>query len=287
MAVPRLSLGSVALDPGEDGALLYYETHANCFSDHTAIVLSPGIAYMPKTWTTGERWTQQGVSRTIYSENEVPVCAGTNTWRSRVVGLATLARGEIAVHTQTDERQALVPLAGAPVSAACPAGQTTAFGWQENFYIGAVPVPTSDGSGSGHDAGLIRSTGGNLDAARQAGHPQWDVVFSSWERLPPGDAGTMTTTTATTAIASTSSGNTIAFTYTAPRGGSPPGIGLARHPFGLDGAGHARCGRLYDLDGWRPDDERPDHSCLGADTSAGRAGGDHLRCEERRVMQRR
>ena len=110
-----------------------------------------------------------------------------------------------------------MPIAGAPASAACPAGQTTAFGWQENFYIGAVIVRTGDGSGTGHDVGLIRSAGGNIDAARQAGHPQWDVVFSSWDRLPPRDAGTVTTTT--TAVARTSSGNTIAFTYTAPSGG--------------------------------------------------------------------
>jgi hypothetical protein len=226
---------------GGDGVLRYYETHADCFSDHAAIVLSPGVAYMPNTWTTEERWTRQGVSLTRYSEDDVPVCAGSNAWRSRVVGLATMPNGETAVHTQTNERQVLVPIAGAPESAACPPGRTTAFDWQENFYIGAVLVRTGDGSDTRQDVGLIRSAGGNVEAARQAGHPQWDVVFSSWDRLPPGDAGTMTTTT--TAVARASSGNTIAFTYTPPRAGVRMGSVSLEVPSGwtapvtLDAAG--------------------------------------------------
>jgi hypothetical protein len=137
-----------------------------------------------------------------------------------VIGLATMPNGEAAVHTQTNETQVLVPIAGAPASAACP-GRGTAFRWQENFYIGAISVGASDSSGADQDVGLVRSVGGNMEAARQAGHPQWDVTFSSWDPLPPHDAGTMTTTA--TAIAGASTGNTISFTYTAPGAGVQTG----------------------------------------------------------------
>ena len=63
----------------------------------------------------------------------------------------------------------------------------------------------------------MRSVGGNPTATRQAGHPQWDSGFDSWDAFPPADAGTVTTTT--TNVANASAGNTIAFTYTAPSGG--------------------------------------------------------------------
>jgi hypothetical protein len=189
--------------PGKHGRLVYSSTHAGCYSVHTTIVFHPGIAYMPKLWRPGERWAVRGVSRTVYSEDGVAVCTGTNTWRSRVLGVAAVPGGGAAVHTQTNETQTLAAIAGAPSSAACPAGQTTSFGWQENFYVGADR--------------LVRSNGGNLVAIRQAGHPEWDSVFSSWETLPPADVGTVTT--AATSVSVGSSGNTIAFTYTAPSGG--------------------------------------------------------------------
>jgi hypothetical protein len=189
--------------PGKHGRLVYSSTHAGCYSVHTTIAFRPGIAYMPKSWTPGERWAVKGVSSTVYAENGVAVCSGTNTWRSRVLGVAAGPSGGAAVHTQTNEKQTLVAIAGAPSSAACPAGQTISFGWQENFYVGAGM--------------LVRSNGGNVVAIRQAGHPEWDSVFSNWEALPPADVGTVTT--AATSVSAGSSGNTIAFTYTAPSGG--------------------------------------------------------------------
>jgi hypothetical protein len=205
-------------DRGERGPLVYLATHADCYSDHTAIEFSPGIAYMPKSWAPGEHWTERGVSGTVFSENGIAVCAGTNTWRSRVLGLATAPNGEPAVHTQTNEVQALSPIAGAPNSASCPAGRVTRFGWQENFYVGAgLSIRRLDGSAAGSDLGLMRSTGGNPAATRAAGHPQWDSVFDHWEPRPPADAGTVATTTTNVAIGS--GGNTITFVYTAPARG--------------------------------------------------------------------
>ncbi len=204
--------------PGPRGVLVYLATHAECYADHTAIVFRPGIVYMPKTWATGEKWDVRGVSGSIYSENGVEVCAGTNTWRSRVLSAEMNATGNFVIHTQTNETETLSPIAGAPDSAACPPGQTTAFDWQENFYIGAgITIRRADGSAAGSDLGLVRSTGGNLDLNRQAGHPQWDVVLTSWEAMPPADVGIVTT--ATTDVAVGTAEHTIAFTYTAPRGG--------------------------------------------------------------------
>ena len=204
--------------PGKRGLLVYLSTQARCYSDHTTIVFRPGIAYMPKTWTPGERWSADGVSDTVYSQNGIPVCAGTNRWHSRVVGLARMPNGAVAVHTQTNEIQVLSPLAGAPSSGSCRVGTATRFGWQENFYVGGeLSVRRQDGSAIGSDVGLVRSVGGNPTATRQAGHPQWDSGFDSWDAFPPADAGTVTTTT--TNVANASAGNTIAFTYTAPSGG--------------------------------------------------------------------
>jgi len=204
--------------PGERGLLVYLATHAGCYSDHTTIVFHPGIAYMPKTWAPGERWSEDGVSDTVYSENGIPVCAGTNTWHSRVIGVARMPNGAVAVHTQTNEVQVLSALAGAPRSASCPVGKITKFGWQENFYLGGdLAVRRGDGSAIGSDVGLVRSVGGNPTATRQAGHPQWDSLFHSWDAFPPADAGTVMTTT--TNVANASAGNTITFIYTAPSGG--------------------------------------------------------------------
>jgi hypothetical protein len=204
--------------PGKRGLLVYLATHAGCYSDHTTIVFRPGIAFMPKTWAPGERWSDDGVSDTVYSQNGIPVCAGTNTWHSRVIGVARMPNGGVVVHTQTKELQVLSALAGAPSSASCPVGKTTRFGWQENFYLGGdLTVRRQDGSAIGSDVGLVRSVGGNPAATRQSGHPQWDSVFDSWDAFPPTDAGTVTT--ATTNVGNASTGNTITFTYTAPSGG--------------------------------------------------------------------
>jgi hypothetical protein len=204
--------------PGSRGVLVYLATHAECYADHTAIVFRPGIVYMPKTWAPGEKWDVRGVSGAVYSENGAEVCAGTNTWRSRVLGVEATASGKPVIHTQTNETETLSRIEGAPDSAACPAGQTTTFDWQENFYIGAgITIRRADGSATGSDLGLMRSTGGNLDLNRQVGHPQWDIVFTSWEAMPPADVGIVTT--ATTDVAVGTAENTIAFTYTAPRGG--------------------------------------------------------------------
>ena len=208
--------------PGTRGALVYLSTHAECYAEHTALVFRPGIAYMPKTWARGERWSVAGVSETTYSENGIPVCTGTNRWRSHVVGLARLPSGGGAVHTQTDETQTLSAIAGAPDSDACPVGRATSFDWQENFYIGSgLTVRRQDGSAIGSDTGLLRSSGGNVAASRELGHPEWDSIFDSWDAFPPANAGTVTTTP--TRVANASSGNTITLTYTAPTGGLQDG----------------------------------------------------------------
>jgi len=202
--------------------LVYLATEANCYSNHTAIVFRPGIAYMPKTWTPGERWAAEGVSNTVYSENGIPVCAGTNTWRSHVIGLTRMPNGKPAIRTQTNEAQTLSPIAGAPTSVSCPAGRVTRFDWQENLYLGgSITVRLQDGSAIGSDTGLVRSTGGNLDTTRGTGHPQWDAIFESWDAFPPADAGTVKTTPTT--IPNASAGTTITFTYTAPNSGLQDG----------------------------------------------------------------
>lgn len=204
--------------PGKAGPLVYLETQAECYADHTDIAFRPGIAYMPKAWTPGERWSDIGVSNTVFSDDGVVVCTGTNSWRSRVIGLARMPNGETAVHTQTNETQLLSPVTGAPSSSACPAGEVTSFGWQENFYVGAgLTVRGPDGTPAGSDAGLLRSTGGNTAETSAVGHPQWDSVFANWLAKPPADAGTVATTTAS--VAPASAANTIMVTYTAPAGG--------------------------------------------------------------------
>jgi hypothetical protein len=209
--------------PGKHGLLVYLETEAYCYSDHTRLVFQPGIAYMPKAWAPGEEWSTDGVSNTVYFENGVAVCAGLNKWRSRVVGLARLPNGVTAVHTQTDETQTLAAIEGAPSSVSCPTGQASSFAWQENFYLGGVlTIRRQDGSAIGSDVGLLRSTGGNLAAARQVGHWQWESTFENWDAFPPADAGTVTTIP--TQVANSSAGNTITFTYTAPGSGLENGL---------------------------------------------------------------
>ncbi len=159
----------------------------------------------------------------MYSTNGIPVCDGTNTWQSRVRGLVELPDGEKAVHTQTNETQTLLPIAGAPISPACPSGRETRFEWQENYYVGAlIDVRSVDGSITGTDRGLARSRGGNPAAARVTGHPDWDSIFTKWEPLPPREVGTLTTPAGS--IPNASAGNTIAFTYTAPATGLRKGI---------------------------------------------------------------
>ena len=96
--------------PGPRGVLVYLATHAECYADHTAIVFRPGIVYMPKSWVPGQKWGVRGVSGVVYYENGIAVCAGTNTWRSRVVGVEATADGKPAVHTQTNETQTLSPI---------------------------------------------------------------------------------------------------------------------------------------------------------------------------------
>ena len=209
--------------PGGQGLLRYLATQADCYADHTGIAFRPGIAYMPKKWVVGRPWQDQGVSQTVYSTNGIPVCDGTNTWQSRVRGLVELPDGEKAVHTQTNETQTLLPIAGAPVSSACPSGQETRFEWQENYYLGAlIDVRSVDGSLTGTDRGLARSRGGNPAAARATGHPDWDSIFTKWEPLPPREVGTLTTSAGD--VPNASGGNTIAFTYTAPATGLRKGI---------------------------------------------------------------
>ncbi len=209
-------------EAGVTGLLVYLATRALCYADHTAIAFRPGIAYMPKSWTPGEKWAIHGVSQTLYSDDGVPVCDGTNTWASRIVGLATLGDGQRAVHTQTNEIQALSPIPGAPSSASCPSGQVTTLAWQENFYLGSLPVSDAAGATVGLDGGLVRSDGGDLAEMAATGHPQWDTVFSSWQAMPPADAGALTT--ATTIVTLGSTGNTVAFTYTAPSEGLKAGV---------------------------------------------------------------
>lgn len=202
-------------EPGASGLLRYLATYAGCYSDHTEIVFRPGIAYMPRSWTRGQRWTTAGTSATVYDDDGVPVCEGTNRWRSTVIGLTRLPDGMQAVHTQTEEVQTLVPVSATVNSAACPRGAVTSFGWQENFYLASLlHVRGAQGSGEGVDAGLARSTGGNTETLRTAGHPDWDSIFAGWKPLPPAGEGTLVATAAT--VPSGSTGNTVTFVYTAP-----------------------------------------------------------------------
>ena len=148
---------------GSGGPLVYLETRAECYSDHVDIAFRPGHrvhAQEPGRRVSGGR---TAVSRsTIFTEDGVIVCAGTNSWRSRVVGLARMPNGGTAVHTQTNETQLLSPVPGAPSSSACPGGEMTSFGWQENFYVGGgLIVRGPGGTLAGSDAGLLRSRGGN------------------------------------------------------------------------------------------------------------------------------
>jgi hypothetical protein len=216
---------------GKGGVLVYLATEADCYSDHTGIEFRPGIAFMPRTWSPGQAWEDAGVSQTVYSENEVPVCAGTNTWQSRVLGLVRLPDGQKAVHTQTNETQTLAPIAGAASSSACPSGGETQFDWQENYFLDAsIAVRSVDGSVVGTDVGLARSMGGNPATTLAAGHPQWDSIFTKWLPLPPREVGTLTTSTTT--VANASAGNTIAFTYTAPPTGLVRGMLRITAPVG-------------------------------------------------------
>ena len=214
---------------GSSGVLRYQATSAGCTADHTEVTFRPGIAFMPKTWTPTRGWSLAGTSATVYTDNGVPVCGGTNAWRSSVVGLVPTGTGLEAVHTQTTERQTLAPIPGAPFSGACPPGPPASFAWQENFYLqGSLAVRGERRSVAG--AALVRSTGGNMAVTHHQGHPQWDSVFSNWAALPPPDTGTLTS--ATVAAANGSSGNTIAFTFTAPAAGLRDGALLLAVPVG-------------------------------------------------------
>jgi hypothetical protein len=227
---------------GAHPVLLYLETQANCYWKHTGVELSPGIAFMPKTWTAGSRWTDSGVSNAVYSEDGHAVCSGPNIWRSNVFGLRKLANGAVVIHTQTNETQALDPIAGAPPSTSCPSGQVTRFDWQENFYLRTKLVVRDDkGAAVGFDAGLSRSAGGNTATFRVTGHPDWNAVFSHWEAMPPSQAGSMAASI--DRITASSTGTTITFTYTAPPSGLRDGTVSLDVPAGWtapiikDGAG--------------------------------------------------
>lgn len=201
-------------DRAAGGALLYLATYSGCSADHTEILFRPAIRFMPATWQPTSRWAAHGVAATRFYDNGVLICDGENSWSSSVVGLARLAGGAEAVHTQTDELQTLAPAPGAPGSTYCP----TSFAWQENFYLdGPLGVSGTGGVPGGSDSALIRSSGGNLTATRAAGHPQWDSVFSGWSPLPLAAVGSIVANTSE--VSSGSPGNTIAFTYTAPSAG--------------------------------------------------------------------
>ena len=139
--------------------LVYLSTHAECYADHTAIVLRPGIAYMPKTWAPGEKWDIRGVSGAVYSENGVEVCAGINTWRSRALGVEAARSGKPVIHSQTNEIQ--------PVAHRKRTGfrrlsrrATTTSDWQENFYIGAgITIRRADGFATGSTWGSCAAQG--------------------------------------------------------------------------------------------------------------------------------
>ena len=200
------------------GAARLFATEAACYSDHTEVSFSPGIAYMPKTWAAGEYWHDSGTSATVYSDNGVPVCAGTNTWVSAVEGLVRMPGGSNAVHARTNETQTLTAIPGAPASSSCPTSQQVQFHWQENFYLATpIDVRTANGKMTGMSIGLARSVGGNPVTLQATGHPDWDSLFTKWEQLPPLNVGTLSTPTVS--VANGSTGNTITFTYTAPPDG--------------------------------------------------------------------
>lgn len=169
---------------GPNGSLTYSTTKDGCAPHNTQIVFKPGITFMPKSWIRGQSWSRQGKSDTFYYENGVPVCEGSNTWQSRVLGVNRLVSGVVAVQTQTNETQTLNALPGAPLSEACPPGHETKFGWQENFFLGQIAVQGLDGSLNGYDLALVRAMGGNRLYIKRTGHGEWDVNMNNWQPLP-------------------------------------------------------------------------------------------------------
>lgn len=168
---------------GQKGSLVYLKTHNQCASKDNEIDFEPGIAFMPKSWARGQKWSKQGVSSTTYYENGVPVCEGINTWQSRVLGVNRLLSGVVTIQTQTNEVQTLQALPGAPASEVCPPGPETRFDWQENFFLGQVAVQGPDGSTSGYEPALVRAMGGNKEYIKQTGHGEWDVKMNNWQPL--------------------------------------------------------------------------------------------------------
>ena len=191
---------------------------------------------MPKTWVAGEYWHDSGTSATVYSDNGVAVCAGTNTWVSAVEGLVRMPGGSNAVHAQTNETQTLTAIPGAPASSSCPTSQQVQFHWQENFYLATpIDVRTANGKMTGMSIGLARSVGGNPVTLQATGHPDWDSLFTKWEQLPPLNVGTLSTPTVS--VPNGSTGNTITFTYTAPPDGLVNGTLKILVPARLDARG--------------------------------------------------
>jgi hypothetical protein len=186
---------------------------------------------MPTTWVAGSRWSDSGVSNAVYVEDGQAVCSGTNVWQSRIVGLTRLANGDSVIRTQTNEAQSLEPITDAPASTSCPSGQPTHFNWQENFYLRTgMAVRDSHGSSIGFGEGLNRSEGGNTATLATSGHPDWDVVFSHWEKMPPTEAGSVVASV--NQVAASSIGTTVTFTYIAPPSGIRDGTLMIDVPLG-------------------------------------------------------
>ena len=167
---------------GSAGTLEYTETYDGCGQTVKDFTYQPGIEFAPKYWRDGQKWSAQGVSKTIYYEAGLAACYGVNKWRSYVAGLITSPSGTTVLHTHTAELQNWLPVPGAAPSDLCPAGQTGKFKWLENFYFSkSIAVKDSSGAVVGHKPGLARSLGGN--AAKSPNGTNWDVLINNWETM--------------------------------------------------------------------------------------------------------
>lgn len=158
------------------GTLVYSKTHDQCGSNNNDTVYSPGVKFMPNSWTAGQNWSVNGSSATTYYNHGVVACQGINTWNSKVIGWEQISPGVQGLHIQNNQSTAWTK--GSDPSG-CAAGYTTK--WQENFYlIAGLPV---QGLTSG-DYGLKREVGGNIDSYNSTGKWDYDVWFDSWNKLP-------------------------------------------------------------------------------------------------------
>jgi hypothetical protein len=151
------------------GLLRYQSTHDQCGTAEDEIDYSPGVAFLPQSWTPGVPWAVSGSSAAIYIDHDRVVCQGINRWTSDEV-----SAGQVDVF---QDMQTIAWTSGADPSG-CAAGSVTR--WYENFTIAALPV---DGS-AGTAGALVREVGGDIDRFVATGQWDYDVRFSAWKQLP-------------------------------------------------------------------------------------------------------